>query len=48
MVALRPKEFFEQHLQENSFIKELPPSDAEMLGTAGEYVEYKAGDTLFF
>lgn len=48
MVALRPKEFFEQHLQENSFVRELPPSDAEMLGTAGEYVEYKAGDTLFF
>jgi len=47
MVALRAKEFFQQHLQENSFVCQLPPSDAEMLGNAGEYVEFNAGQTLF-
>jgi CRP-like cAMP-binding protein len=47
MVALKPKEFFEQHLQESTFVKELPPSDAELIGRAGEYVDYAADETLF-
>ena len=25
MIALRPREFFEQHLQDSTFVKELPP-----------------------
>ncbi|MGB2239806.1 MAG: cyclic nucleotide-binding domain-containing protein [Pseudomonadales bacterium] len=47
MVALKPKEFFEQNLQESTFVKALPPSDAELIGGAGEYVDYEADATLF-
>ena len=47
MIALRPREFFEQHLQDSSFVKELPPSDAEVIGAAGEYFDYEENDVLF-
>lgn len=47
MIALRPREFFEQHLQDSSFVKELPPSDAEVIGAAGEYIDYEENDLLF-
>jgi CRP-like cAMP-binding protein len=47
MIALRPRDFFEQHLQDSSFVKELPPSDAEVIGAAGEYVDYEENDVLF-
>ena len=47
MIALRPREFFEQHLQDSSFVKELPPSDAELIGAAGEYFDYEENDVLF-
>ena len=47
MIALRPREFFEQHLQDSTFVKELPPSDAEVIGAAGEYIDYEENDVLF-
>ena len=47
MIALRPREFFEQHLQDSTFVKELPPSDAEIIGAAGEYIDYEENDVLF-
>ena len=47
MIALRPKDFFEQNLQDSPFVKELPPSDAEIIGDAGEYVEYTPEQMLF-
>ena len=47
MIALRPREFFEQHLLDSTFVKELPPSDAEVIGAAGEYIDYEENDVLF-
>lgn len=47
MVALKAKEFFDQHLQGSAFVKELPPSDAEIIGNAGEYVDFEAKHVLF-
>ena len=47
MIALRPREFFEQHLLDSTFVKELPPSDAEVIGAAGEYIDYEENEVLF-
>ena len=47
MIALRPREFFEQHLLDSTFVKELPPSDAEVIGAAGEYIDYEENNVLF-
>ena len=47
MVAMSAKDYLMTLVPENEFLKALPPSDAELLSQAAEYVNFSQGQVLF-
>ena len=47
MVAMSAKDYLMTLVPENEFLKALPPSDAELLSQAAEYVNFSQGQALF-
>ena len=47
VVPVSAREYLMQLVGENEFLRALPPSDAELLSQAAEYVTFNAGQTLF-
>ena len=47
VVPVSAREYLMQLVGENEFLRALPPSDAELLSQAAEYVTFNAGQKLF-
>ena len=47
VVPVSAKEYLIQLVDENEFLRALPPSDAELISQAAEYATFEAGQTLF-